>query len=109
MESRLGGYDPSVAPDASNTQIQEADDAPDIDPEADRRGLRLSGWYFLAATAVILVLTLPPGAPLRDPETGSVIGTSPFMNSLIVIISCCSWRPASATAAVRAQSGATTR
>ena len=29
---------------------------------------------------------LPPGAPLRDPETGAIIGTSPFMNSLIVII-----------------------
>ena len=28
-----------------------------------------------------------PGAPLRDPDTGSIIGTSPFMDSLIVIIS----------------------
>ena len=87
VEKRLGTYDSSVAPDASTGQIQKADDAPDIDPEADRRGLRLSGWYFLAATAVILVLTLPPGAPLRDPENGSIIGTSPFMNSLVPIIS----------------------
>jgi aminobenzoyl-glutamate transport protein len=37
--------------------------------------------------ALILLLTVPPGAPLRHPETGSVIGTSPFMDSLIVIIS----------------------
>ncbi len=36
---------------------------------------------FLAA------LTIPPGAPLRDPVTGDVIGTSPFMDSLVVIIS----------------------
>ena len=35
---------------------------------------------------VVLLLTLPSGAPLRDPETGSIIGTSPFMDSLIVII-----------------------
>ncbi len=87
VERRLGGYDRSVAPDPESGQIQAADDAPDVDAEADKRGLRLSGLYFLAASAVILLLTLPPGAPLRDPETGSIIGTSPFMNSLIVIIS----------------------
>jgi aminobenzoyl-glutamate transport protein len=87
VERRLGHYDPGVAPDPSTNQIQAADDAPDVDPDAERRGLRSSGLYFLAALAVILLLTLPPGAPLRDPETGSIIGTSPFMNSLIVIIS----------------------
>ena len=32
------------------------------------------------------VLVAPPGAPLRNPETGSIIGNSPFMNSLIVSI-----------------------
>jgi aminobenzoyl-glutamate transport protein len=32
------------------------------------------------------LLTLPPGAPLRDPETGSIIGNSPFMNGLIAVI-----------------------
>ncbi len=36
---------------------------------------------------VVALLTFIPGAPLRDPETGSIIGTSPFMDSLIVIIS----------------------
>ncbi len=35
---------------------------------------------------VFALLTAIPGAPLRDPETGSIIGTSPFMDSLIVII-----------------------
>ncbi|HYO17157.1 MAG TPA: AbgT family transporter, partial [Dermatophilaceae bacterium] len=87
VERRLGGYDPSVAPFAGSDQIQAADDAPDVDAAEEKRGLRLSGLYFLAALTVILLLTLPPGAPLRDPETGSIIGTSPFMNSLIVIIS----------------------
>ena len=86
VERRLGSYDRSVAPDSGTGQVQAADDAPDVDAAAERRGLRLSGLYFLAALAVILVLTLPPGAPLRDPETGSIVGTSPFMNSLIVII-----------------------
>ena len=86
VEKRLGAYDPSHAPDPSG-QIQAADDAPDVDPDAERRGLRLAGLYTLGVLAVILLLTLPPGAPLRNPETGSIIGTSPFMNSLIVIIS----------------------
>jgi aminobenzoyl-glutamate transport protein len=60
--------------------------APDVDASAEQSGLRRSGLYTLGALAVILLLTLPPGAPLRDPETSSIIGTSPFMNSLIVII-----------------------
>ena len=34
----------------------------------------------------ITLLTAIPGAPLRNPVTGKVIGDSPFMDSLIVII-----------------------
>ena len=41
----------------------------------------------LGVLAVIALLTLPPGAPLRNPETGDIIGDSPFMSSLIVMIS----------------------
>jgi aminobenzoyl-glutamate transport protein len=88
VERRLGAYDPSVALDAEATRIPTADgDAPETSPEAEKRGLRLSGLFTLAALAVILLLTAPPGAPLRDPVTGSIIGTSPFMDSLIPIIS----------------------
>ena len=36
--------------------------------------------------AVVTLLTAIPGAPLRNPDTGKVIGDSPFMDSLIVII-----------------------
>ena len=35
----------------------------------------------------IALLTAIPGAPLQDPVTGDVIGDSPFMDSLILIIS----------------------
>ena len=35
---------------------------------------------------IVVLLTVPPGAPLRDPETGDIIGNSPFMDSLIFII-----------------------
>jgi aminobenzoyl-glutamate transport protein len=37
--------------------------------------------------AIVLLLTLPSGAPLRNAETGDIIGDSPLMSSLIVIIS----------------------
>ena len=36
--------------------------------------------------ALVLLLTLPSGAPLRDPATGAIIGNTPFMASLIFII-----------------------
>jgi aminobenzoyl-glutamate transport protein len=54
--------------------------------EDERRGLRSALRGFLGVIAFILLLTLPPGAPLRHPETGGIIGSSPFMNSLIVSI-----------------------
>jgi len=86
VERRLGVYDPSVAPQAGSGDIQAADDAPDVDPGAESRGLRLAGIYLAVTAVVVTLLTVLPGAPLRDPQTGSIIGTSPFMDSLIVII-----------------------
>ena len=35
---------------------------------------------------VVLLATLPPGAPLRDPDTGDIVGNTPFMDSLLFII-----------------------
>jgi aminobenzoyl-glutamate transport protein len=86
VEKRLGAYDPAVAPEASDLNIQTADVGPEVDEASERRGLRRAGLYLLVAIGIIGLLTVPPGAPLRDPETGSIIGTSPFMNGLIVII-----------------------
>jgi aminobenzoyl-glutamate transport protein len=85
VEPRLGAYDPSFAPSGDELRDQP-DTFEGITPEMDSRGLRWAGIGFLIALAGVLLLTLPSGAPLRDPETGSIIGTSPFMNSLIVII-----------------------
>ena len=52
----------------------------------EQRGLRFALYGLLGVIAFILLLTLPPGAPLRDPETGAIIGNTPFMSSLIVTI-----------------------
>jgi len=82
VERRLGRWDPAEAGEGP----QEADEAPEVSPQAEARGLRYALWVTLAIVAAITLLTAIPGAPLRNPETGGVIGDSPFMDSLIVII-----------------------
>jgi aminobenzoyl-glutamate transport protein len=50
----------------------------------ESRGLRWALFATLGVLAVLLLLAVPPGAPLRSPETGALIGASPFMGGLIV-------------------------
>jgi aminobenzoyl-glutamate transport protein len=75
VEPRLGPYT-GAQPDASEGVLSEM----------ETRGLRYALYAMLAVFAFIALLTLPPGAPLRHPETGAIIGASPFMGSLIVSI-----------------------
>lgn len=90
IEPRLGAYNPNDAlghAPGEATDMPTPDDGEIVDAEAEGRGLRGALWGFLIGLAVVLVFTLPPGAPLRDPVTGDIVGTTPFMNSLIFIIS----------------------
>jgi aminobenzoyl-glutamate transport protein len=82
VEGRLGTYDPADAGEGPQT----ADETPEVAPEAEARGMRYALWATLAVLVPIILLTVIPGAPLRNPETGKIIGDSPFMNSLIFII-----------------------
>ena len=52
----------------------------------ESRGLKFAGLSLIGVLAVFALLTLPAGAPLRNPETGDLIGNSPFMNGLIALI-----------------------
>lgn len=52
----------------------------------ESRGLTYSTYALLGTLVLFALLTLPPGAPLRNPETGAIVGRSPFMDSLIVVI-----------------------
>jgi len=81
VEPRLGKYDPTQAGDPEHAAA-----ADEIDPALEARGLRRAGLAFLVVLGVVLLATLPPGAPLRDPETGSIIGQTPFMQSLLFIV-----------------------
>jgi len=85
VEKRLGAYDSTLAP-AGEQNADEPDAFAGITPEQDSKGLRYSGIGTLLVLVVVGLLTFPPGAPLRDTVTGAIIGTSPFMDSLIVII-----------------------
>ncbi|HEX7136005.1 MAG TPA: AbgT family transporter [Iamia sp.] len=55
-------------------------------PEGEPRGLRFASLATLAGVVVVVLLTVLPDAPLRNPETGSIFNDSPLMDSLIFII-----------------------
>jgi aminobenzoyl-glutamate transport protein len=77
---RLGTYNPAHAAEGTTT-----DQGTPLSQQ-ESRGLRLAGLGLLVLIAVFCLLTLPPGAPLRNPTTGELIGNSPFMNGLIALI-----------------------
>jgi aminobenzoyl-glutamate transport protein len=84
VEPRLGKYDPAEAGDPA-----QAAAADEINPTLEARGLRRAGIAFLVVLGIVLLATLPPGAPLRDPQTGAIIGQTPFMSSLLFIVMLC--------------------
>ncbi len=57
----------------------------EITPD-EARGLKFAGMGLIGVLLLFGLLTLPPGAPLRNPDTGDLIGNSPFMNGLIGLI-----------------------
>ena len=75
---RLGVYDHA---DFAGTDEEH------VDEDAEAKGLKYAGWYLLGFAVVITLLTVLPGAPLRDAETGNIIGNTPFMASLVFVIS----------------------
>ncbi|MCL4267380.1 MAG: AbgT family transporter [Anaerolineae bacterium] len=78
IEPRLGVYQGSEEP---------AEATPDENAAvAESRGLRYALYAFLGMLVLVLVLTVPSWGPLRDPATGAIIGNTPFMTSLIFII-----------------------
>ncbi|MBY0585815.1 AbgT family transporter [bacterium] len=75
IEPRLGPYQGTIPSDASEKlSIEES------------RGLRFAFLGLLGVLIFFGCLALPTGAPLRHPQTGALIGNTPFMNGLIVVI-----------------------
>lgn len=75
IEPRLGKFQGEKPADEGGTLSDD-----------ESRGLRYAGWALLGVLVFFGLLSLPPGAPLRNPETGQLIGNTPFMNGLIAVI-----------------------
>jgi aminobenzoyl-glutamate transport protein len=75
VEPRLGAWQGPKMTDGDNAISAQ-----------EQRGLKFALVGFLAVVLVFTLLTAPVGASLRDPLTGAIIGDTPFMNSLIVIV-----------------------
>jgi aminobenzoyl-glutamate transport protein len=76
---RLGPY---KTPSAARGKSAEGGE---LTPQ-ESRGLQFALYGLIGLVAVFLVLTIPSWAPLRNPQTGELIGNSPFMNGLIALI-----------------------
>ncbi len=70
VEPRLSPYAPDGEQAVSDISADE------------KRGMRFAGWSLLAYIAVMAILVAPPGALLRNPQTGGVM-QSPFMSGII--------------------------
>ncbi len=75
IEPRLGLYKGSVDSIKLDAVSKE-----------EKRGLLFAGIAFIAFILVMLLLTVPVGAALKNPETGEILGKSPFMNGIVFII-----------------------
>ncbi|QDU90361.1 p-aminobenzoyl-glutamate transport protein [Pirellulimonas nuda] len=76
ISPRLGKYEGAAAEESEGASLGAK----------EWRGLRYAALGLLGVLVVFGLLSLPEGAPLRNPETGALIGNSPFMNGLIVPI-----------------------
>jgi len=74
---RLGEYKPEEGIDASISEELTAE---------ERKGLKYAGWYLFGITAFLLLLIIPSWAPLRNPDTGSLLIEAPLMRGLVPII-----------------------
>lgn len=80
IEPRLGKYTPESTgggQPAESEAVLSADES---------RGLLFAAIALVVSVVVLGLLTLPAGAPLRNPDTGELIGNSPFMSGLIAVI-----------------------
>lgn len=80
VEPRLGKFDAGKLAEGESSQEDSGLS------RTESRGLRFAALALIGVLVVFGLLTMPAGAPLRNPETGSLIGNSPFMNALIVPI-----------------------
>lgn len=85
IEPRLGKYVPEKSSEDKKAGKKSAEEGGALSAD-EARGLFYAGIGLVGVMIVFALLTLPAGAPLRAPESGELIGNSPFMNGLIAMI-----------------------
>jgi aminobenzoyl-glutamate transport protein len=83
VEKRLGAYDPAEGDPAYVGGAGAGGE--EVDEAGEALGLKYAFRALLGMIAFIVLLVAPPGAPLRG-EDGAIIGNTPFMASLIFLI-----------------------
>ncbi len=74
VEPRLGKY---TGPQVETVEVLS---------DGEKRGLKYALITFIAFVVFILFMILPEGGILRNQTTGEIIGSSPFMSSIVPII-----------------------
>ena len=74
----------ATIPDLETVSAEE-EQSPE-ERQKESKGLRAALYGMLASIVLVALLVVPPGAPLRNPATGSIVEDSPFIDSLIFII-----------------------
>jgi aminobenzoyl-glutamate transport protein len=83
VEPRLGKYEAGSADQTDKPDTAETDAAALGD---ESRGLKFASVGLVGVLVLLGLVTIGPGAALRNPETGALIGNSPLMNGLIAVI-----------------------
>ena len=77
VEPRLGQYDSSLAENEDSSLLNLGD--------KEKKGLRYAGIVALIYVALIVVACIPKDSFFRN-EAGQIIGNTPFVNSIVVLI-----------------------
>ena len=77
VEPRLGKYDSSLAEDEDSSLLNLGD--------KEKKGLRVAGIVALVYVALIVVACIPKDSFFKN-EAGQIIGNTPFVDSIVVLI-----------------------
>ncbi|QSQ26679.1 AbgT family transporter [Pyxidicoccus parkwayensis] len=75
-----------IAPRLGEYKGEKPEGAQAVLSAEESRGLKFAFWALIGVVALLALLSIPRGAPLRNAETGALIGDSPLMNGLIVAV-----------------------
>lgn len=81
--------EPKVAQFFPNDEISDVKEEEEFSEitELENKGLKAAGLGFLISFAIILLLSVPSGAPLRNPKTGLLLlGWSPLLSAIVSVI-----------------------